>query len=395
MANNLGGFDLTEFAATAISTLHDKLGFASRVYKGYSQQPGQKGNTITIGKPSKGTVQDFGSGKVDLADTQVDITLDYHREIHFALTEKQLHGTMDDIVQVHAMPQLMELAGDVDTKLAALYKDIPWAVDVNTTAGSEASNIIDPRKVLAANGVRVEDIGNMFLAVDETEEARFLKSGLVQAQHVGEAAARLMALEGSFMMYAGTNVFRSGKIQTHTSGTVITGGNDVAGAAAAAGAIGDTSLAIDGLSGSETIAIGDSFVFANHSQRYVATGAVTLSTGAGTVSFSPPLVAAVPDNTVVTFEAGASTNAGNFYANMLFHREAFALATAPVTSEQGSAQARSQGYQVEQFVDDETGLAMRFMLWYERATGLNVAADILYGVKTLDPNKACRLRGDV
>lgn len=394
MANNLGGFDLTEFAAEAISTLHDKLGIAARVHRGYSQQPGQKGNTITIGKPSQGTVNDFGTGAVDLADGQVDITLDYHREIHFALTEKQLHGTMENIVAMHAAPQLKNLAGDIDAKLAALYKGTPWAVDVNTSAGSEAANIIDPRKVLAENGVDV-DGGDLFLAVNPTEEARFLKSGLVKADYVGEEAARLMALQGSFMMFGGANVFRSGKIQTHTSGTVVTGGNDVAGAAAAAGAIGATSLAIDGLSGSETIVAGDSFVFANHDQRYVATATTTLSTGAGTVTFSPALVAAVPDNTVVTFEAGGSTNAGNYYANIMFHRDAFALATAPLQSEQGSAQARSQGFMVENFVDDETGLALRFMLWYERATGINVAADILYGVKTLDPNKACLLRGDV
>lgn len=394
MANNLGGFDLTDFAATAISTLHDKLGIAARVFRGYEQRPGQKGNTITIGKPAQGTVNDFGTGAVDVSDGQVDITLDYHREIHFALTEKQLHGTMDDIVAIHAAPQLKNLAGDIDAKLAALYKGTPWAVDVNTSANQEAANIIDPRKVLAENGVDV-DSGEIYLAVNAAEEARFLKSGLVQADYVGEEAARLMALQGSFMMFGGVNVFRSGKIQTHTSGTVVTGGNDVAGAAAAAGAVGDTSLAIDALSGSETIVPGDSFVFANHSQRYVATATTTLSTGAGTVTFSPPLVAAVPDNTVVTFEAGASTNAGNYYANIMFHREAFALATAPLQSEQGSAQARAQGYMVENFVDDETGLALRFMMWYERASGLNVAADILYGVKVLDPNKACLLRGDV
>jgi hypothetical protein len=390
MANNLGGFDLTDFAATAISTLHDKLGIAARVYRGYDQRPGQKGNTITIGKPSVGTVSDFGAGAVDLADSQVDITLDYHREIHFALTEKQLHGTMDDIVRVHAAPQLKTLAGDIDLKLAALYKNIPWAVDVNTTAGSEAANIIDPRQVLAGNGVDV-DGGEIFLAVNATEEGRFLKSGLVQADYVGEQAARMMALEGSFLMFGGVNVFRSGKIQTHTSGTAINGG-DVAGALNGAASAGATSIAVDGFTGSETFAIGDAFVIAGNAQRYVVTATATLSTGAATLSIYPALVADYADNAVVTFEAGSGSNAESFNANLMFHREAFALATAPVQSEQGSQQARNQGYMVENIVDDETGIAMRFMMWYERASGLNVAADVLYGVKTLDPNKAVRLR---
>lgn len=395
MANSLGGFDITQFALEAISTLHDKLGIAARVYRGYSQEPGQKGNTITIGTPSKGTVQNFGSGAVDVNDGTTNITLDHHREIHFALTEKQMHGTMEDIVRIHAAPQLKELAGDVDAKLAALYKDVPWSFDVDTTAGDEKRNIIQPRKILAQNGVDVDSEGMMFLAVNAEEEARFLESSIVDATVVGDEAGRMMNLAGSIAMFGGTNIFRSGKIQQHTSGTVVSAGNDNAGAANGAAAVGATSFAVDGLNASETIVAGDSFVFAGHTQRYVATSTTTLSTGAGTVSFSPALQTTVADNEVVTFEAGASSNADAYYGNIMFHRDAFALATAPLSSERGSAQARAQGYQVQDVIDDETGIALRAMVWYERASGLNVAADILYGVETLDGNKACLLRGDV
>ena len=393
MANNLGGFDVTEFALEAISTLHDKLGIASRVYRGYSQTPGEKGNTITIGTPSKGTIQDFGTGATDLNDGSTNITLDYHREFHFTLTEKQLHGTMENIVSTHMGPQLKELAGDVDEKLAARYVDIPWSVDVNTTAGSEEDNIVDPLVILADRGVSIDDEGNMFCGVNATEYGRFLKSDMTKAEAVGDAAAQMMRLKGSFMMYAGVNFFRSGKINTHTSGTVVSAGNDNVGAANGAVAVDATSFSVDGLSLAETIVAGDSFVFSGHTQRYVATATTTLSSGAGTVSFSPKLVTAVADNEVVTFEAGASSNAESYKANMVFHRDAFALATAPVSSEAGSQQARNQGYAVQDVFDDETGLSLRAMVWYERASGLNVAADILYGVKTLDPNKACLLRG--
>lgn len=319
MANNLGGFDVTEFALEAISTLHDKLGIAARVYRGYSQAPGEKGNTITIGTPSKGTIQDFGAGATDLDDGSTNITLDYHREFHFTLTEKQLHGTMENIVATHMGPQLKELAGDVDSKLAALYKDIPWSVDVDTTAGDEENNIVDPLVILADNGVPIDDIGNMFAGVNATEYGRFMKSDMTKAEAVGDEAARMMRLNGSFLMYAGVNFFRSGKINTHTSGTVVSAGTDNAGAANGAIAAGATSFSVDGLSGSETIVAGDSFVFSGHSQRYVATSTTTLSTGAGTVNFSPKLVSAVADNEVVTFEAGASTNAESYKANMI-HR---------------------------------------------------------------------------
>jgi hypothetical protein len=269
-------------------------------------------------------------------------------------------------------------------------------VDVNTSANAERKNVTQPRKILAQNGVNVEDIGNMFLAIDETEDARFRESAMFDNQTTGEDAARLMQLQGSSLMYQGINIFRSGKIQTHTSGTAIAGG-DAAGAVnldPGPYAVGATAVVVDAFTGSETVVAGDAFVFANHSQRYVATATTTMSSGAGTISFFPPLVASVPNNTVITFEAGGSTNAGAFHANLMFHRHAFALGMAPLSNDQASAQARAQGWQVENVVDPDTNLGLRAMVWYD-GTGLNLRFDALWGAVCLDPNMAVRLRGDV
>lgn len=65
--------------------------------------------------------------------------------------------------------------------------------------------------------------------------------------------------------------------------------------AAADGGIGDTSIAVDGFTG--TLKAGDVFKFASHAKVYMATADLT---GSGTLAFQPALVAAVSDNEVIT-----------------------------------------------------------------------------------------------
>jgi len=77
-----------------------------------------------------------------------------------------------------------------------------------------------------------------------------------------------------------------------SSGSVV--GTILAGAAAS---IGDTSIALDGFTG--TLKAGDVFKFANHNKVYMATADLA---GAGTLSFQPALVASVLDNEILTHD---------------------------------------------------------------------------------------------
>lgn len=77
-----------------------------------------------------------------------------------------------------------------------------------------------------------------------------------------------------------------------SSGSVV--GTILAGAVAS---IGDTSIALDGFTG--TLKAGDVFKFANHNKVYMATADLA---GAGTLSFQPALVASVSDNEILTHD---------------------------------------------------------------------------------------------
>jgi len=84
---------------------------------------------------------------------------------------------------------------------------------------------------------------------------------------------------------------------------------DVAGAVnnASGYSAGSTSMAIDGLSGTETIEEGIEFSIADCRGTYVVKEAVTLSGGAGTITFYPGLESSVSDDDVVTFKGSTLT----------------------------------------------------------------------------------------
>ena len=71
-----------------------------------------------------------------------------------------------------------------------------------------------------------------------------------------------------------------------------------------------------------------------------------------------------------------------------FFRNAFALAMAPLPTN-----ARELGAKVETVTDPVTGLSIRSRIYYVGdSSEIHVALDVLYGVKTLDPNLVMRMR---
>lgn len=395
MANARGGYDITFFAQEALIQLENALGFAARVHRGYSPTPQQRGQTISIPRPSTFTAQNAPSSAQDLAAGEVQITLNQWREVKFALTDAELHYSREQIIRDHIRPSAYALANDMGGKLSALYKDIPWFYKVDTS--TVINNILQPRKQLRDNGVPIDD-GMVHLGLDATEEARFLAQSFMHAQDVTGGAGADTLLRGSLGTRFGIEMFADGTIQQHAAGTVVTAGNDNAGALTADADTGATSIAIGSLSGTETLKAGDTFVIASNTQRYVVTADATLSTGAATISIFPALVQDYSSGAVVTFENGSAgaNNADAYYANLMFHKNAFALATAPLLGEAGTMQARQQGIQVEQVVSPESALSLRARLWYDADNSKTVVAlDILYGYKTLDANMAVVLRGDV
>ena len=398
MANAFGEYPLIWYAQESLVRLEKALGFGSRVHRGYDLSPQQKGKTISIHKPGSFTAQDAPSSAQDIDAGGVQVTLDYWKDVVIGLTDAELQQNPDTIVSDHVAPMSYALADFVDAQLAGLYKKVPWHFEMDTA--SPIKNVTRAKQVLRQNGVMLKDVARIHFGIDDELEATFLEQNFFHAANIAAGAARETLIEGTLGRRLGVNFFPDGNIAQHTSGTVVSAGTDVAGAVNKAGgaAKGDTTLPVDGLSGTETLKEGDAFVIAGNTQRYVVTADAALVAGAATLSISPALVQAYADDAVVTFEdgSGGAVHADAYHANLMFHRNFAALATAPLESEMSTQQARDQGIEVEIVSNEDSGLVLRMMKWYEpKDKKLYLSQDLLFGYSILDGNMAVKVRRDV
>lgn len=379
MANTLGVYNPIFYAQEALIQLEKALGMAARVHRGYEQERRsfEKGETISIRRPSTFTAANAPATASDLDTGTVNITLSNWKEVKFKLTDKELAFTGERIIEDHIRPAAYALADDIDQALAGLYDDIPWHEDVEATAA--VSDLVNTRKVMFDNNVPVQDVGRLHMMIDSDMEADLLQAAAFsQQQGAGDVGVNTQ-LRGSLGMKYGFEIFANQNCQSHTAGTCA----DATGAInnAAGYSKGDTAIVIDAVTDGGDWAVGDTFVIAGNTQRYAVTTAVTFTGGGGTVNFRPGLAADVANDAVVTGRVDSHT------ACLAFHRNAFALAMAPLPDK-----ANELGANVVTVTDPVTGLSIRSRIYYVgNSSEVHVALDVLYGVQTLDENLACRM----
>lgn len=375
MTQSLGLYDPLFYANEALIQLEKALGLSGRVHRGYDATAQQKGSTIKIRKPGVFTAQDAPSTAQDIEPGETEITLSNWREVKFGLTDKDLTFTKEQIITEHIRPAAYALADDLDQKLAALYKDVPWYHD-QAAADIAMSDLAKTRKILRDNKVPLE-AGNVHLMVDPAAEAGLIS--LAEFNRADASGSAETLREGTLARRYGMDIFVNQNTASHTPGVAA----DATGALTANAAKGATTIAFDGITTAGTIKKGDSFTLAGDTQRYVFTEDKTASGGAITsVGIFPALKIAAVSTTVITINLDAHV------ANLAFHRNAFALATAPL-SEMGDG----LGARIASVADPVTGLSLRSRIFYEgNNSKVFVALDILYGYKTLEPNLAVRLR---
>jgi hypothetical protein len=132
--------------------------------------------------------------------------------------------------------------------------------------------------------------------------------------------------------------------------------------------------------GTGTIVVGDIFTIAGQTQTYVVTSGDADVSGGGTITFEPAL------QTAITTAATAITLKATHVANLGFHRDAFAFASRPLLDLSHPAAITQSA------VDPLSGLTLRLEITREHKR-TRFSYDILYGVKTVRPELACRLAG--
>jgi hypothetical protein len=374
MANELANYDPTFYAAQSLIWLQKVLGMAGRVYRGYDKTPTQKGSVISIRRPATFTALAAPQTAQNLEAAEVQVLVDQWFEVKYALTDKELNYTQEQVIQEHIQPAAYALADKIDQQLVALYKDIPWS---NTNASPlVVADITANRRILNVNQAPNDMNRHLMLSPTQEEEALNL-SAFTQHQGAGESGV-LSQMRGTLGMKYGYEVFMNQNVPSHTTGVSA----DATGALTAAGTKGDTAISFDSVTSGGTFKKGDSFVIAGNTQRYVFTADFTASGGAKTdAPIFPALVQDYDNLAVVTITLLAGEQ------GLGFHRNAFALAMAPLSDRGDGAGAR-----IATVADPVTGLTLRSRYWYDGdASSHFVSVDALWGVKTLDPNLACRL----
>lgn len=372
-SNTLGNFDPVFYANEALMWLAKSLGLGSRVYRGFDPSPQQKGSTISIRRPMTFSATNMPSSATDLKPETVNITLDKWKGVTFALTDKELAFTKEQIVNEHIGPAAYAVADAIDTSLALLYKDIPWYGVA--TSPLAVGDITSARKQLFANGCPMNDGRHHLMLSPSLEEEALRQSAFSQWQGAG-AQGQATQQTGSLGMKFGFEVFSSQNCQTHTAGVSADSTGTVTGAHSA----GATSLVIGGITSGGTIKAGDTLVIAGNSQRYAVTDNPTADGGgAATLSITPGLAAALSGNEVVTIALQSGEQ------SLAFHRDAFALAM-------GVLPDSIPGADVFTVTDPNSGLSVRARRWYDGNNAVQyMGIDALWGVKTLNPNMAYRL----
>lgn len=375
--NTLGNYNETFFAQEALIQLEKVLGLAGRVYRDYKADPQVKGDTIQIRRPSSFTATDAPATASNVATESVSITLNKWKEVKFALTDKDLALTSDKIISDHIRPAAVAIADQIDQDMAALYKDIPW--HSTFTATPILSDVSALRKIMFNNKVPLGDKSLLHLMVGGNEEQAFLNALAASGNMPNQQDPSLR--EGSMGRIFGFDAWANQNTPLHTSGVAA----DATGTIDGVNAVGATTILFSAVTAGITWKKGDSFSIAGDTQRYVFSADGTDADGSAcSATISPALKQATAGTEVITIFLGGAAKA----QNMAFHRNAFALATAPL-----SDLGNQLGARIASISDPITGISLRSRLFYIGDTStVNVALDVLYGVKTLDPNLA--VRGD-
>jgi hypothetical protein len=253
---------------------------------------------------------------------------------------------------------------------ARAYKNASRAFGTagTTPFGSNFSEVAELRQILVDNGMPSNDgQASMILGTLAGTNLR----QLAQLQKANEAGGVDMLRQGVLLDLQGLMVKESAQVQSHTKGTGASYlVND------ASHAIGDTTIAADG--GSGTIIAGDVVTFNGDTNKYV----VNTALAGGSFAIGSP-------GSRIALANDAAITVGNSYAaNVAFHRTALEIAMrAPAVPDGGDTATDAMLIQ-----DPFTGMVFEVRVYKGyRKTMIEVAAS--WGVKAWKPEHIAVLLG--
>jgi hypothetical protein len=388
MANTL----LTPTLVTreALRVLHQKLRFVGTINRQYDDSFAKKGakagETLKIRLPNQYTVRSGATlSTQDTTESSVTLQVSTQKGVDLNFSSNELTLSLDDFSTRILKPAMAVLASAIESDALAMRKDV-WNQVNDTAAAMTFANILNGRKLLNDNLTPDDDKRTALLRTKDNVSLVDALKGLFQDSSAITSQYRdgMMGRTGGFDFYESTHLGLQSR--SAANGAYLTNGATQTGA----------TLAVDTGAGAPNQ--GDIFtiagVFSVHAETKVSTGVLqqfVVGSGATTTSWpiSPAIVAsgaaqnvsnAAADNSAVTIAGTASTDYGQ---SLLYHEDAFTLATADLVMPQGVDFSAREVYD---------GISMRIVRQYDiNNDKFPCRLDVLYGYKTLRGQLACRL----
>lgn len=379
MSNTLTNI-MHKILARSVLTLRESCLLPQLVDTGYSMDSKKKGNTVDVPSSVAATVYDVAGSSTpksptDHAPSMTQITLDKWKGVNFHLTDQERTqiNKEEHFIPGQMAENIRALANQVNSDILSVYPGIYGYVGTaGTTPFSNSTDRTatkDATLVVAKLNDQLCPASGRSAVLDTTAVAEAL--ALPQFSHAEKAASSNVIDTATIGNKYNIDWYSENGIVSHTlgaAGTVLIDQADVA--------IGDEDVHLDGLT--TKASVGDIFTVAGDSQTYTVVTASDLSTNDGDITFAPAAKVAWANDAAVTFKA-------THVVNLAFNRAAIALATAPFEKDLNVNPSVSMR-------DPVTGLVLRLEIVRQNKQTM-WEVDILYGVKLIRPEFACRLAG--
>jgi hypothetical protein len=375
MANDLSVI-MHQILARALVVLRERCSMPQLVNSDFSVQAAQLGDTIDVPIPGTVSVIDVTPGvtkptPTDAAFTKVQIQLNnWKQNAPFALNDNELVKVNENehYLPMQVQASVRALASNVNQALYAKYKKV-FGFTGTPAATPFASAVTDATNVRKILNQQLVPMSERRAVVDFACEANML--ALTQFNDVSAVGTDQIKIEGEIGRKFGIDWYADDEVVTHTAGT---GTGYVTSGIVAVGA---TTIPL--ITGSGTVVVGDIVTFAGHTQTYAVTTGIAAP---GSIVIYPPLKVQVAN-------AGAMTIKASHVVNLVFHRDAFALAMRPLISQTTDWKL---GNEIASLQDPVSGLVLRLEVSRQHKQVM-WEFDILYGVELIRPELACRLAG--
>ncbi len=394
-------------AKEALVQLENNLVFGNMVHREYRNEFSKKGDTISIRRPVQFEVTDGATlSKQDVEEGKIALTVDQRKHVGWSFVTQDLTLTIEQYSERYIKPAAIQLANNIDSALAGMYKQVYNHVGTPGTTPSTFSSVSPASQRL--DDQAVPDDGKRYLAMGPA--AAWSIAGAQTALELQQRSERAYA-SGEIGDVAGLRTWKSQNVKTHTvgdhGGTPLVDGGSQNVTYASVADTNQQTLVTDGWDTSVDLKEGDVFTIDDvyavnpvsketlpYLQQFVLRADVTTNASASAdtnLTISPPIITSGPQQTVSAAPANnapinyvGTANTG-YPQNLAFHRNAFALVTVPLQMPDG-ASFKAQ--------ENKNGYSIRVVKDYDISTDEEIIRlDVLYGVKAIDPRLACRLTG--